>query len=57
MVESTATAAQTHSDLTRRLVCVQSCLRSLSSCGLTDDDIEDVASCLDYLGRDTIIEL
>lgn len=57
--DSFTNAATPHAEdeLTRLLVCVRSCLSSLQSCGITDEDMDDFASCLDTAGRENIVRM
>ena len=52
-------APQTEQNLDRafRVFHAISCPRSLDFCGLTDDDVADVARCLDNVGRRNIVML
>lgn len=47
-VESNAAAAQTEQDA------IRSYPRKLDDCGMTDEDLDDLTSCLDAAGRENI---
>lgn len=38
-------------------VCVRSHHREIEGCKLADEDVDDLLSCLDDLGRENILEL
>lgn len=40
-----------------RCVCARSHPRTLEFCDITDDDVDDLASCFDDLGRETIVKM